>query len=100
MPWIEFGHLCAWLAFVLALVQATAPIVGRLTNRLQITELSVRVAPIMGLLVIAGAATLVNAFVTDDFSVAYVAQNSNSQLPLLYKVSALWGGMKDRSICG
>jgi len=92
MQWIEFGHLCAWLALVLAVVQATAPIVGRLSHRPNLGELSVRVAPLVGLLVIVGAASLVNAFVTDDFSVAYVAQNSNSQLPLLYKVSAFWGG--------
>ncbi|MBL4621553.1 MAG: heme lyase CcmF/NrfE family subunit [Immundisolibacteraceae bacterium] len=92
MPWIEFGHLCAWLAFALALLQATMPMVARFSNRPQLAEFSIRSAPLIALLVIAGAATLVNAFVTDDFSVAYVAQNSNSQLPLLYKVTALWGG--------
>ena len=36
-------------------------------------------------------AVLVHAFVTDDFSVAYVAHNSNSLLPWYYKVSAVWG---------
>ena len=92
MPWIEFGHLCAWLALVLAFVQASAPIVGRISGQQHLAELSVRVAPLVGLLVMVGAATLFNAFLTDDFSVAYVAQNSNSQLPLLYKFSALWGG--------
>src|SRR3974390_20927 len=34
---------------------------------------------------------LVYCFVTDDFSVSYVAHNSNSQLPLFYRVAALWG---------
>ncbi|MEL0084035.1 MAG: heme lyase CcmF/NrfE family subunit [Gammaproteobacteria bacterium] len=92
MPWIEFGHLCTWLALVLALVQATAPMVAHFSGRPALAELSVRAAPLVGLLVIFGAATLIHAFVTDDFSVAYVAHNSNSQLPLIYKVSALWGG--------
>src|SRR5690606_40070730 len=32
------------------------------------------------------------AFVVQDFSVAYVAQNSNSQLPLFYRIAAVWGG--------
>ncbi|MDF1818028.1 MAG: heme lyase CcmF/NrfE family subunit [Immundisolibacteraceae bacterium] len=92
MQWIEFGHLCAWMAFVLAIIQSMAPVVGHLTHRHHLGELSVRVTPLVGLLVAVGAATLVNAFVTDDFSVAYVAQHSNSQLPLLYKVTGLWGG--------
>jgi cytochrome c-type biogenesis protein CcmF len=36
-------------------------------------------------------ACLVNAFLTNDFSVLYVAQNGNTQLPTIYKVSAVWG---------
>src|SRR5476651_672330 len=36
-------------------------------------------------------ACLVYAFVHNDFSVLYVARNSNSQLPLFYKVAAVWG---------
>ena len=35
---------------------------------------------------------LVNAFVTNDFSVQYVATNSNTALPLYYRVAAVWGG--------
>lgn len=36
--------------------------------------------------------TLVYCFVQDDFSVYYIAQNSNSQLPFMYKLCAVWGG--------
>jgi cytochrome c-type biogenesis protein CcmF len=39
-----------------------------------------------------GCLTLVYAFLQDDFSVLYVAMNSNSRLPVFYKVTALWGG--------
>lgn len=35
--------------------------------------------------------TIIWSFVIKDFSVLYVAQNSNSQLPLLYRITALWG---------
>ena len=35
---------------------------------------------------------LAYAFASNDFSIAYVANHSNSQLPLLYKISAIWGG--------
>ena len=41
-----------------------------------------------------GCFTIVWSFVVKDFSVLYVAQNSNSQLPLLYRLTALWGRMK------
>ena len=37
-------------------------------------------------------AALTYAFVLDDFSVAYVANHSNSLLPWIYKISAVWGG--------
>jgi cytochrome c-type biogenesis protein CcmF len=36
-------------------------------------------------------ALLLQAFLTDDFSVVYVASNSNTLMPTLYKVSAVWG---------
>ena len=45
----------------------------------------------MWLFMVISFACLVYAFVTDDFSVRYVVLTSNSQLPLLYKVSAVWG---------
>src|SRR5687767_14865951 len=39
-----------------------------------------------------GGLALIYAFVTGDFSVKYVAQHSNTLLPVFYKVAALWGG--------
>src|SRR5271155_3282605 len=41
--------------------------------------------------VVLAVGVLVNAFVQFDFSVRYVAENSNSALPLFYRVTALWG---------
>jgi cytochrome c-type biogenesis protein CcmF len=38
-----------------------------------------------------GTFTLVHAFVVNDFSVRYVAEHSNSALPLFYRIAALWG---------
>ena len=40
----------------------------------------------------ASFACLTNAFLLDDFSLAYVANNSNTLLPVQFKVSAVWGG--------
>lgn len=42
-------------------------------------------------LVTLACATVVWAFVQNDFSVAYVAQNSNTRMPLIYRLTALWG---------
>lgn len=43
------------------------------------------------LLVTLACFTIIWSFVVSDFSVVYVAQNSNSKLPLLYRLTALWG---------
>lgn len=43
------------------------------------------------ILVTIGCFTIVYSFVVKDYSVLYVVQNSNSQLPLLYRLTALWG---------
>ena len=37
---------------------------------------------------------LVHAFVVNDFTVAYVANNSNTHLPVYYRVAATWGGVE------
>ena len=41
--------------------------------------------------VLAAFLTLVHAFLTNDFSIAYVAHNSNTALPAAYRISAVWG---------
>lgn len=43
---------------------------------------------------------LVHAFVVNDFTVAYVANNSNTRLPVYYRVAATWGRTKGRCCCG
>jgi cytochrome c-type biogenesis protein CcmF len=45
-----------------------------------------------GTLLIAAYLSLTYAFVDNDFSVLYVAANSNSALPLIYRMAAVWGG--------
>ena len=89
---VEFGHLATFTAFVLAMVQAIAP---WLAGRLQAPALArsgVMASYLILILMTIGGATLIHAFVTSDFSVRYVAAHSNAELPLLYKVTALWGG--------
>jgi len=80
------------LALPVALLQALAPLLARLLRRPELATIAVRGAWLQLLLAALGWAALTQAFVTDNFSVWYVAQNSNSALPLIYKISAVWGG--------
>jgi len=89
---VELGHFAAHLALIVAVVQGTAPILARLTGQAALRRISVNASFLVFLLTSVGAAFLIYAFVTGDYSVKYVAQHSNDRLPMFYKVSALWGG--------
>lgn len=87
----EIGHFALILALCLAFVLAVFPLYGIHQN----TSSLLRIAKpaVLGQLLLLGLSfgCLVYAFITDDFSVKYVADNSNTQLPLIYKISATWG---------
>src|SRR5262245_41897647 len=87
----EFGYFALILALGMAFIQAVFPLLGIWRGQLQWIMMAKPVALGQFLFLVISFFCLVYAFVTDDFSVAYVAQNSNTQLPLLYKVAALWG---------
>ncbi len=80
------------LALPVALLQMLAPMLARALRRPRLASIAVRGAWLQLLLALVGWTALTHAFVTDNFSVWYVAQNSNSALPLIYKISAVWGG--------
>jgi cytochrome c-type biogenesis protein CcmF len=87
----ELGIFALILAFLLSLAQAFFGLAG--AWRRSEAWMSVARPAVSGQFVFVAAAfaCLVYCFVHDDFSVLYVARNSNSQLPLFYKVAALWG---------
>ena len=86
----ELGHFALVLAFCVSLVQAAAPFAsgGGAERRLGIARAGARA---QFLLVAVSYAALTHAFITHDFSVSYVASNSNLELPLFYRISAVWG---------
>ena len=87
----ELGQFALILALLLALVQCVLPILGaHLGNRSLIAVARPAVAG-QAVFVVFAFAILTYAFLTQDFSVAYVAQNSNSLLPWYYRFSAVWG---------
>jgi len=88
----ELGNLALLLALAFSLAQAVLGTVGAHRNRADWMAL-VRPLTLAQTLLVAGAfAALVVSFVRNDFSVLYVASNSNSHLPLEYRVAGVWGG--------
>jgi cytochrome c-type biogenesis protein CcmF len=87
----ELGHFALILALLLALLQATVPLLGAARRDLGWMALSRRTALGQFVLVSLAFATLIYAYVTSDFSVANVFENSHSAKPLLYKVTGVWG---------
>ncbi|MCL7461708.1 heme lyase CcmF/NrfE family subunit [Pseudomonas sp. NW5] len=87
----ELGHLAMILALCLAVVQGTLPLIGAWRgDRLWMGLAQPAAWGQFGFLLFAFIC-LTHAFLIDDFSVAYVASNSNSALPWFYKISAVWG---------
>jgi cytochrome c-type biogenesis protein CcmF len=87
----EIGHFALILALLLALVQGTLPIAGAARGVPQWMALARPAAQAQFACVVVAYGCLVWAFVNSDFSVLNVAQNSNTQLPVAYKVAASWG---------
>ena len=88
----ELGHLCLFLALGVALAQGALSIAGAQRGRPEWMALARPLAAWQGLFVVLAFGLLAACFVRNDFSVLYVASNSNSALPLHYRVAAVWGG--------
>jgi cytochrome c-type biogenesis protein CcmF len=87
----ELGLLCLVLALLLALLLGTLPLIGAHRNHAGLIA-SARPLAFSQLAFIALAfAILARCFLAHDFSVAYVATNSNSLLPPIYQFTAVWG---------
>ncbi|HMM53479.1 MAG TPA: heme lyase CcmF/NrfE family subunit [Candidatus Desulfobacillus sp.] len=88
----ELGSFALILALLVALVQGTLPLAGAARGSRPWIGLARPAARAQFLLVAVAFGCLTWAFVNNDFSVVYVAEHSNSQLPLMYRVAAVWGG--------
>lgn len=87
----ELGQILLGCALLAALLQAVLPLLGAQRQRAEWMAIA-RPAACAQLVLIAGAfGVLTAAFVQQDFSVRYVAENSNTLLPLAYRYSAVWG---------
>ncbi len=87
----EIGHFALILALLIAAVQAALPIAGAARGDRVWMSVARPAARGQAFFVTFAWLCLVASFVNNDFSVLNVATNSNSQLPLQYKIAASWG---------
>ena len=87
----ELGHFALILALLVALVQGVVPMLGAARRDGAMMAVAVPAARTQFVLVAVAFACLAYSFVTNDFSVENVALNSNSHLPVQYRLAAAWG---------
>ena len=88
---IEFGHFTLVLAFMVALVQSTLPLWGAYRRDTRLMAVGDPAAVVQFLLIVTSFAALTYGFVTSDFSLKLVVENSHTDKPMLYKVAGVWG---------
>lgn len=88
----ETGQLALAFALALAVVQSILPLAGAATGRVAWMRSARYSAWGQFAFLLLAFACLTAAFIQHDFSIAYVANHSNSILPLQYRITAVWGG--------
>ena len=87
----EIGHFALILALMMALAQSVLPLIGAATGKRSWMALARPSARGQFLFVAIAYGCLTYAFINNDFSVLLAAQHSNSTLPLMYRITAVWG---------
>ncbi|OOZ15683.1 c-type cytochrome biogenesis protein CcmF [Solemya velum gill symbiont] len=88
----ELGQVALVLALGMAFIQGILPLIGAQFGYRGWVAIARPAARGQTFFLLVGFVALLYSFLTNDFSVKYVATNSNTLLPTIYKVSAVWGG--------
>ena len=80
-------------AFVACAYAAAAAVAGHRRHSFRLLESGVGAFYLVTALMTLASAIIVNAFVTEDYSIRYVDQYSDSIQPLFYKITSYWGGL-------
>ncbi|MDE2422188.1 MAG: heme lyase CcmF/NrfE family subunit [Gammaproteobacteria bacterium] len=88
----ELGNFALITAWVVALLQAAIPMLGVLFCKPVYQQLGLSLAGAQMVALLTSFFCLMASFLTNDFSLIYVAEHSNSLLPWYYQMSAVWGG--------
>jgi cytochrome c-type biogenesis protein CcmF len=87
----ELGHYALVLALALGLIQSVVPVIGACVRDGALMRLASTTAIAQFAFVALSFAALTTCYVTSDFSVATVYENSHSMMPLIYKFTSVWG---------
>ena len=87
----ELGNFCLSLALCIGIALAIMPVIGAHQKRADWMAIARPAAYTQWGLVALSYAFLTYAFITHDYSIAYVANNSNNAQPLIYRISGVWG---------
>jgi len=88
----ELGHIALIIALVIAVLQGVLPMIGVFAGNARLMAVARSTAYAQFAALAFSYACLLQGFLTNDFSVRYVAEHSNTLLPNFYKVAAVWGG--------
>lgn len=88
----ELGHFSLVLALMMGILLSIYPMWGAYKNHSRMMAMAKPLAIGMFVFTAFAYACLTHGFITDDFSMTYVANTSNSTLPIYYKITAVWGG--------
>lgn len=89
---IELGYFAVITALMVSIAGIIVPVVGLKTGNSGWVRAGRQIVTVNFLLISLACGTLIYSFLLRDFSVKYVAMNSNSRLPIFYTIAALWGG--------
>jgi len=87
------GKVVLWVGFVIAAYAASAGLAGNARKSRRLVDSSIHALYGFFALMMLASALMIYAFVTHDYTIKYVAQYSDTSMPLGYKITAYWGGL-------
>ncbi len=89
----NLGTFLLLASFVVCAYAAVISVIGARRGSRRLIESGIGASYLVAALMACASAVIINAFMTDDFSIRYVAHESESLQPLVYKFTAYWGGL-------
>jgi cytochrome c-type biogenesis protein CcmF len=87
------GSFLLLASFVVCAYAASVSVVGARRRSRRLIESGVGAFYMVAALMTVASAVMINAFLTDDYSIKYVSHYSDSVQPLFYKITSYWGGL-------
>src|SRR6478672_12794830 len=87
------GSFLLLASFVVCSYSAVASVVGARRGSRRLIESGIGAFYLIAAFMTAASAVMINAFLTNDFSIKYVVHYSDSVQPLFYKITSYWGGL-------